>query len=291
MENFTKYEQIQIDEVCRICLQKKEQMSLICEAGFADMLLECASIQVTPENGLFNLVCRQCANEVSRWYVFKQQIIRSFEIGKWLLEKKPKNLDSIEIETIKDNECNHQNVSSSINDVNELQIVLGNDVETLQDKSNESYQSSIILDESSSQNIDSTILNVDTSQEIKVNKIKKSPQQLTCKVCDKQCKSSNSYNRHIRTHDDSRPFVCSKCDKPFKTSQVLTEHMKRHYDDRRHKCEVCGMKYYAKASLNDHMRSHTGERPFKCGACGKTFATRAILRQHMAVFFFCKLIT
>lgn len=46
MEPFTKYEHIQIDEVCRICLQKKEQMNLICEAGFADMLLDCASVQV-----------------------------------------------------------------------------------------------------------------------------------------------------------------------------------------------------------------------------------------------------
>lgn len=46
METFTKYEHIQIDEVCRICLVKKEHMGLICEAGFADMLLDCASIQV-----------------------------------------------------------------------------------------------------------------------------------------------------------------------------------------------------------------------------------------------------
>lgn len=121
--------------------------------------------------------------------------------------------------------------------------------------------------------------------EIKKRKLKKSPNDLICKICDKQCKSSNSYNRHIRTHDESRPYVCSKCDKPFKTSQVLAEHMKRHYDDRRHKCDVCGMKYYAKASLNDHIRSHTGERPFKCESCGKAFATRAILRQHMAVFY------
>jgi hypothetical protein len=46
MEAFIEYEDVQIEEVCRICLTKKDQMNLIYEAGLADMLLECASVQV-----------------------------------------------------------------------------------------------------------------------------------------------------------------------------------------------------------------------------------------------------
>lgn len=46
MEAFRKYEHLQLEEVCRICLTKKEQMNLISESGLADMLFECASIQV-----------------------------------------------------------------------------------------------------------------------------------------------------------------------------------------------------------------------------------------------------
>lgn len=115
-----------------------------------------------------------------------------------------------------------------------------------------------------------------------VHKQKKT-KELICNICKKQCTSTYSYNRHIKTHDDARPYMCSKCDKSFKTSQVLNEHMKRHYDDRRHKCDVCGQKFYAKASLTDHTRSHTGERPFKCETCARTFSTKAVLRQHSIV--------
>lgn len=216
---------------------------------------------------MFNLVCRQCANEVSRWYVFKQQIIRSFEIGKWLLERKTKILDDhLEIQNVNDNKMYENSQLGMI--VDESQIGM-----------NAQYTDH----QTSLETTTTNQCHMQNDSEIKRHKLKKSPEELICKICDKQCKSANSYNRHIRTHDESRPYICSKCDKPFKTSQVLTEHMKRHYDDRRHKCNICGMKYYAKASLNDHIRSHTGERPFKCDSCGKAFATRAILRQHMAV--------
>lgn len=231
-------------------------------------------MQVTPENGLFNLVCRQCANEVSRWYVFKQQIIRSFEIGKWLLERKTKIIDNehIQIQSVNVN----RNLSTC--ETSQVRLISNDSQITL---NAQYFRQQINIETNTNQN------HVQNVSNIKRNKLKKSPEDLICKICDKQCKSSNSYNRHIKTHDDSRPYICSKCDKPFKTSQVLSEHMKRHYDDRRHKCDICGMKYYAKASLNDHIRSHTGERPFKCESCGKAFATRAILRQHMAVLFFC----
>lgn len=46
MGSFTEFDNVQIEEVCRICLTKKDQMNLIYETGLADMLLECASIQV-----------------------------------------------------------------------------------------------------------------------------------------------------------------------------------------------------------------------------------------------------
>lgn len=233
---------------------------------------------MTPENGLFNLVCRQCTIEVSKWYVFKQQILRSFEIGKWLLEKRCRTIN--DKETI----LNSENSSVVQENVSQLESLLEEHVIDVADDQIEKTQSNecskTVLQHISVNTVTSTLSETDENTH---RKHTKSLEDLLCKVCNKQCKSSNSFNRHVKTHDDTRPFVCSKCDKPFKTSQVLAEHMKRHYDDRRHKCEVCGMKYYAKASLNDHMRSHTGERPFKCESCGKSFSTRAILRQHMAV--------
>lgn len=46
MELFQKYEHLLIEEVCRLCLGKKDGMRLISETGLSNMLLEYASIQV-----------------------------------------------------------------------------------------------------------------------------------------------------------------------------------------------------------------------------------------------------
>ncbi|KAJ8970874.1 hypothetical protein NQ314_000999, partial [Rhamnusium bicolor] len=298
MENFTKYENIQIDEVCRICLTKKEHMNFIYEAGLADMLLECASVQVTPENGLFNLVCNQCANEVSRWYIFKQQVIRSFEVGRLLLEKKERktkesNVSALHISSNQNNlktVVEHNFINQNLSNSNTPMIGVNSDLENVNDLKSLLEDGNKIEGEPQSINFPSyncaheneqTIIQNDCSNLNKCRNFKK--KNLQCKTCYKPCATTNSYNRHLRTHDSSRPYICSKCDKSFKTSQVLSEHLKRHYDDRRHMCTLCGQKYYAKSSLSDHMRSHTGEKPFNCNVCERAFGTKAILRQHQIV--------
>lgn len=127
MDSFTKYEHLQIEEVCRLCLTKKEQMQMICDAGLADMLLECASIQVSPENGLYNLVCNHCANEVSRWYIFKQQVVRSFEVAQWLLNRNSRNTDISDLSNAS-YKCSvnqdEESLSSIIEDPDELEKLL-----------------------------------------------------------------------------------------------------------------------------------------------------------------------
>lgn len=46
MCNFEKYASIKINEVCRLCLSKKEDMRLISENGFKDILLDCMFVEV-----------------------------------------------------------------------------------------------------------------------------------------------------------------------------------------------------------------------------------------------------
>lgn len=247
---------------------------------------------MSPENGLYNLVCNHCANEVSRWYIFKQQVVRSFEVAQWLLNRNSRNTDISDLSNAS-YKCSvnqdEESLSSIIEDPDELEKLLNEyapEVININCNTNQTTNIKSVVDI-----INSIALNLENNTGVTIStstvttgpKRKKDSQELLCRECGKQCKSTNSYNRHLKTHDTSRPFICCKCDKTFKTSQVLAEHMKRHYDDRRHKCALCGQKFYAKSSLKDHIRSHTGERPFKCEICGRTFATKAILRQHMVV--------
>jgi hypothetical protein len=46
MESFSQYGYINISEVCRICLLKKDDMKTITEDGLNNLLFDCAHIQV-----------------------------------------------------------------------------------------------------------------------------------------------------------------------------------------------------------------------------------------------------
>ncbi|XP_018572249.1 zinc finger protein 528-like [Anoplophora glabripennis] len=247
-----EYENIEIEKVCRICLTKKDKMDLICEIGLVDLLFECASIKVTPENGLFSLVCDRCANDVNRWYIFRRQIIRAFEIGNILLEKKAM--------------------------VSLITKVPSNQTDLKMTNKASPGSISYILPENEHLACDKNSFNSfskDKSGEATFRNLK-------CEICDKECTPTN-YNRYVTSHDTSRPHTCGKCSKSFKTSGVLSDHLRRHYNDRRYRCTLCGQKFYAKTNLVDHVRSHTGEKPFKCNICEKAFTTKAILRQHQIV--------
>lgn len=54
-----RYEDLQIQEVCRICLKKKDQMASIAEAGLVDKLSECASVQVNKRNNYLTVRANQ----------------------------------------------------------------------------------------------------------------------------------------------------------------------------------------------------------------------------------------
>lgn len=201
--------------------------------------------KVTSENGLFNFICDECANEVNKWYTFRQQIIRSLEIGHLLLKKKATLAHATKI-------------PSRVNDFNMTSDVSPEFIP-------------YILPENEKLANENSFCSVNNGRS-----------REKCKICNRECDSTKSYNCHLKCH---KVYACSKCDKSFKTSQVLLEHLKRHYNDRRHICTLCDHKFYARANLIDHMRSHTGEKPFKCDICGGAFGTKATLRQHQIVSF------
>lgn len=144
------------------------------------------------------------------------------------------------------------------------------------DEENGNYQPNIYLEKELLKVTDNNACCINANREFALKSLK-------CSICNKEYATNNSYNRHLKIHNVSRPYVCDKCDKSFKTLQVLSDHLKRHYNDRRHGCTLCGQKFYAKSNLTDHMRSHSGEKPFKCSICERAFGTKATLRQHQIV--------
>lgn len=72
MDSFLQYKNIKIDEVCRICLIKKDEMALIYENGVSDIILECFSLEV-------KFIIKQINN-------IKLISLRTGFTGKWFIE-------------------------------------------------------------------------------------------------------------------------------------------------------------------------------------------------------------
>ncbi|KAF2905261.1 hypothetical protein ILUMI_00912 [Ignelater luminosus] len=53
-------------KICRTCLIEKVNMRPIFDAYVADMLMECANVQVVENDGLPKTICLQCLQQVNR---------------------------------------------------------------------------------------------------------------------------------------------------------------------------------------------------------------------------------
>ena len=97
-----------------------------------------------------------------------------------------------------------------------------------------------------------------------------------CPICGKMQKQ---LPRHMKIHNDRRPFKCRYCGKDFKRKDVLSGHELTHLkkpSDKMDKvkkktptpkkCLVCGKLV---VQLGAHMRIQHEPKQFKCHFCGK----------------------
>ncbi|KAF5271380.1 hypothetical protein FQA39_LY08178 [Lamprigera yunnana] len=273
MEIFQEYQHILIEEVCCICFGKKEQMNFLFDDGLPEMLLECASINLSDEDSIC-LVCKECKSEISRWYVFKKQLVKCFEIGRWLMKQKIEGTINVDrLQEIDVKLLQKENLWPNLSREN---LILSEESTTVSSVPDSSYNfKEEILDQPP--DVVQSILERNADSELNSSPIG----DLTCESCHKRFSSFNALQRHYKTHSVDKKYECPKCNKVFKQSQTLSDHIKRHYNNRNYACEVCEKKFYKHFNVTEHMRIHTGERPFKCQSCDSTFTRAILLRNHI----------
>ncbi|KAF2894911.1 hypothetical protein ILUMI_11266 [Ignelater luminosus] len=282
MEIYKDYEDISIKEVCRICLTKDVKLFFFSEIHNLVEMLEIISIQLTSdEQAPDNLICDNCVTQLNRIYEFKQQVMRSFEIGRWLMkqhsneQKEPQSVNEA-------NQCNNTVISESI----KIDIVNPDGLPSIE--SDEEY---LPMKTRRKLRLRVSTINTDPSAvSLKTKDIKTKPRtprkklsnvELSCDVCQRKCPTANALMRHKKVHKETKDYVCTKCGKAFKQSQTLADHMKRHYDLKKYACEICGKRFYKQYNVTMHMRMHTGEKPYKCSDCDKAFTRPLLLRNHI----------
>ncbi|XP_055686999.1 zinc finger and SCAN domain-containing protein 12-like [Lutzomyia longipalpis] len=86
-------------------------------------------------------------------------------------------------------------------------------------------------------------------------KVYKEEDLISCAECERKFKTRRSYELHVSSHSDERPFGCKMCSKTFKRKKDVRSHMAVHRDQRiTHPCEHCGMKFTWKSNMRRHVQ-------------------------------------
>lgn len=110
-----------------------------------------------------------------------------------------------------------------------------------------------------------------------------------CDICEKKCDKWNQYLRHLKTHDDDKPFRCFSCPETFNIAENLRLHLATHVEPgAKPTCPDCGKKFSRVASLKAHIMMHEREESLMCTECGDEFATQVNKLTHIAKFKFGK---
>ncbi|XP_076008783.1 zinc finger protein 574 [Genypterus blacodes] len=102
-----------------------------------------------------------------------------------------------------------------------------------------------------------------------------------CQICLKEFNYNSTFNVHMRTHTDERPFECATCGKRFRQLPHLQDHERIHTGLRPFCCWICGKSFSVAARLTEHARTHSGEKPYPCPHCPSAFRSRSNLDKHI----------
>ncbi|KAK9879799.1 hypothetical protein WA026_006859 [Henosepilachna vigintioctopunctata] len=294
-----KSEQIDINNICRSCMGTNAKMQNVFEnkeyfknnkMQLADMLMACASVQVTSEDGLPHLMCSSCEGKLITAYDFKQLSEKSDVLLRDFLKSVP------QVENVKQEDI-------------VIQPDLANDISNV--------DAHDAVDNEDDVDIDIDMGNPDYSdsdfEEPEPKKTKKSKNKHICTYCDKVLRTKKGLKIHERKHINdkaksskkepkegrktrSSKDYCEDVKEEVKSEDICVDNLleteiKDEQDlgvegenDQGRKesldCQFCPKKLTTPAGLKIHMRKHTGTDLSVCEICNKSFTKASHLKRH-----------
>ncbi|XP_018320821.1 zinc finger protein 502 [Agrilus planipennis] len=259
-------------KICRFCLDENGPFTNIYEKDPQQVvplplqMMACVSIEVFPNDGMPQLICRACRYQTQQAYRFKTTCKKADDALKLFLATgnlvKPAELS---------NESKKRNLLPIQNESGHTKKSKTND-------GNSPVVYSVTTDNKESQ----SELQISTKGENETEMLdfdQNSKNQISSEESETQEEGNeNSITKvsHVRTD----VFSCPHCERSFPLQQLLDLHMKNHDRQRNFECDECGRKFFTKYDLGKHFQTHLNSKPFTCVVCRKQFSRESLLHRH-----------
>ncbi|GFN75282.1 Zinc finger protein 729 [Plakobranchus ocellatus] len=84
--------------------------------------------------------------------------------------------------------------------------------------------------------------------------------QYSCPICMVMYDSPEDLKRHMKHHDEMKPYKCEICGRGFRTRYMLQKHTSIHNSvETNCHCEICGVELLTRSGYNAHLRGHRNQ--------------------------------
>ncbi|XP_076004242.1 uncharacterized protein LOC142996984 [Genypterus blacodes] len=113
------------------------------------------------------------------------------------------------------------------------------------------------------------------------NKVKSSPQPVSCAECGKVFGRMYHLKRHLETHrksTDIDSYKCPNCQRSFSVLEELSKHLENHLKEMSGTCPKCNKSFSSPEELESHVEVH--QKSYFCSTCGKKFKVEYAWKKH-----------